>query len=104
MAEIGKFFIMAIFSSEFINERGENFVEEWMPNEVIEVLENEAEKKYGDIALHQTQNDWNIDKLFITVGGTIMPSLGDAANVFVNFRFHADEISGDLTNITVERG
>lgn len=95
---IGKYFIMAVFSPNFAYRGNEHFVEEWMPNELFDILEAAAQEKYNNASLHQLHAEWDLDRFFITIGGEI--GTGDE---FVVFNFHVGD-NGKLRNITVNRG
>lgn len=89
---------MAIFSSNFSYHKGAKFhyVEKWMTNELFDILEAAVQKKYSNASLHELHNEWDLNRLFIAMGGEI--GMDDA---FVTFNFHVDK-KGCLYNITVE--
>lgn len=85
---------MAVFSPNFAYRSNERFVEEWMPNNLFDILEAAAQEKYNNASLHQLHTEWDLDQLFIAIGGEI-----GAGGQFVTFNFHVDD-NGKLRNIT----
>jgi hypothetical protein len=98
---IGRFFVMAVFDGPIASHGEEHFVEEYMPNELFPILEEEAKRKYPSVSgLHELQSEWDFDRMFITVGASITnPS--SAEEDFVTINFHIDN-SGDISNITMD--
>lgn len=99
--QIGPYFIMAIFSPNFVPGR-ENTAEEFMPSELFDMLEEVAQREYNEkLWLHDMQVEWDMDRLFIDVGASI-PEPDDTDEQFVTLRFHTNK-SGELSKITLSR-
>lgn len=98
---IGRFFVMAVFDGPLSTYSGEHFVEEYMPNELFPILEEAAKEKFPSLySLHELENDWDLDRMFITVGASIANYRTDEED-FVSVNFHVDS-SGEINNITMD--
>lgn len=100
--QLGQYFIIAIFSPNFVSYGNEHIVEEFMPSKCFDVLQQEVNKKYGtDVSLHNMQNEWDLDRLHLEVGGSISKA-NDEEEEYVTLHFKVNK-KGQLGNITMSR-
>ena len=93
---------MAIFSPNLVARPNEHFVEEFMPPGLFKRLEEVVRDKYGSAAaLYDGQVEWDLDKLYIDMGGSMIDVNQDDEE-FVTFRFIINK-SGQLARISMSR-
>lgn len=98
---IGRFFITAVFDGPMSIHGKEHFVEEYMPNELFLILEDAAKERFPSLySLHELENDWNLDQMFIAVGASVTNYRTDEED-FVSVNFHVD-LNGEIDNITMD--
>lgn len=85
---IGRFFITTTFGDE-------------ASDELFEILEDAAKEKFPSLyTLHQHQNEWDLDRMFITVDASIA-NYRDDEEKSVTVNFHVNS-KGEINNITME--
>lgn len=101
--DIGRYFVAAVFDGPVAAFGKEHFIEDYpISNELLDLLEEEAKKKFSSLyALHQFEAEWDLDRMFITVGGSIANYATDSED-FVSLNFHVND-KGYLSNITMDR-